>query len=72
MGRLGVEKAPLLLLQSFSLVLKQLPEVHLYILGDGNLRLPMEEYLEQNNLKKHVHLLGFHTNPYKFLAKEIY
>ena len=69
MGRLGVEKAPLLLLQSFTLVQKQLPDVHLFVLGDGNLRFAMEEYLEQNNLKKYVHLVGFHTNPYKFLAK---
>ena len=69
LGRLAEQKAPLFLLQAFSLVQKKLQDVHLYIVGDGPLRPRMEEYLAQNKLTASVHLVGFDPNPYKFLAK---
>lgn len=69
LGRLAEQKAPLFLLQAFSLVQKKLPDVHLYIVGDGPLRSEMEEYLAQNKLTGVVHLVGFDPNPYKFLSK---
>lgn len=43
--------------------------VHLYILGIGPLRQEMEEYIRQNKLQDAVTLLGYQTNPYKYLAK---
>lgn len=69
LGRLAEQKAPLFLLQTFSLVQKKMPEVHLYIVGDGPLRSDMEEYISLNKLTPFVHLMGFDPNPYKYLAK---
>lgn len=41
--------------------------VHLYILGVGPLQEQMEEYIYKNELQTAVTLLGYHTNPYKFV-----
>ena len=43
--------------------------VHLYILGIGPLRQNMENYIRENNLQNEVTLLGYRTNPYKYVAK---
>ena len=43
--------------------------VHLYILGIGPLQQEMEEYIHQNNLQDTVTLLGYQTNPYKYVSK---
>ena len=41
---------------------------HLYILGVGLMQAEMESYINENNLTKHVTLLGYDTNPYKYVA----
>lgn len=43
--------------------------VHLYILGIGPLQQEMEEFIRQNKLKDTVTLLGYQTNPYKYVSK---
>lgn len=43
--------------------------VHFYILGIGPLRQEIEECVEQENLHNAVTLLGYDTNPYKYVAK---
>lgn len=43
--------------------------VHLYILGKGPLQQKMEAYISQNSLNDSVTLLGYHTNPYKYISK---
>ena len=43
--------------------------VHLYILGIGPLQQEMEEFIHQNKLQDTVTLLGYQTNPYKYVAK---
>lgn len=43
--------------------------VHLYILGIGPLQHEMEEYICQNELLDTVSLLGYQTNPYKYVSK---
>ena len=43
--------------------------IHLYILGIGPLEHKIEEYIENNNMKNTVTLLGYQTNPYKFVGK---
>ena len=44
-------------------------QVHLYILGIGPLQQEMEEYIRQNGLCDFVTLLGYNTNPYKYVGK---
>ena len=43
--------------------------VHLYILGIGPLQQEMEEFIRQNTLQDAVTLLGYQTNPYKYVSK---
>lgn len=43
--------------------------VHLYILGIGPLQQEMEEYIRQNKLQDTIMLLGYQTNPYKYVSK---
>ena len=43
--------------------------IHLYILGIGPLQAEMEEYIRRNELQDTVTLLGYQTNPYKFVSK---
>lgn len=43
--------------------------IHLYILGVGVLQQKMEEYICQNELNDIVTLLGYQTNPYKYVSK---
>ncbi len=43
--------------------------IHLYVLGTGPLRETMEQYIAQNNLSQSVTLLGYQTNPYKYVSK---
>lgn len=43
--------------------------IHLYILGVGPLRQVMKKYIDQNKLNDIITLLGYHTNPYKYISK---
>ena len=43
--------------------------VHLYILGIGPLQREMEDYIRHNQLSDTVTLLGYQTNPYKYVRK---
>lgn len=43
--------------------------VQLYILGIGPLQQEMERYIQANDLQKAVTLLGYQTNPYKYVSK---
>jgi len=43
--------------------------VHTYILGEGEQRKQLEEYISQNGLNESITLLGFQNNPYKYLSK---
>ena len=54
-------------------IIKQLKEeqypIHLYLLGIGPLRQQFEKYIADNELQDTVTLLGYQTNPYKYVAK---
>lgn len=43
--------------------------VHLYILGVGPLQHEMEKYIISESLSGNVTILGYDTNPYKYVAK---
>lgn len=68
-GRLTEQKGYLRLLQCINEVKKINDDFCLWIIGDGNERPVLEQYINQNNLNDNVKLLGFHSNPYKYLAK---
>jgi len=43
--------------------------VHLYILGVGPLQEELERFITDNHLEKQITLLGYQTNPYKYVAR---
>ena len=43
--------------------------VHLYLLGEGSFRTNLEKQFTSLSLQKYVTLLGFDSNPYKYVAK---
>ena len=43
--------------------------VHLYALGIGPLRDELERYRAENHLEEKITLLGYQTNPYKYVSK---
>lgn len=54
-------------------IIKRLKEegkrVHLYLLGKGPLKEQFEKFISDNSLSDSITLLGYHTNPYKYVAK---
>lgn len=68
-GTLKQSKGYMRLLQIVKRLREEKYPVHLYILGIGPLRQEMEEYIRQNGLYDSVTLLGYQTNPYKYVAK---
>lgn len=62
-GRLQKVKNHAFLINS----IKGFDNVRLYIIGEGNLRKSLEAQINELNLSKNVFLLGFETNPFKYL-----
>ena len=67
-GRLEEQKDHLTLIKSFQILKKTRPEIILFILGVGNLKSKLENYILENNLQHNVFLPGFDSNPYKWIA----
>ena len=44
-------------------------KIHLYILGIGPMEDKLKKFISDNDLKNEVTLLGYKTNPYKYVAK---
>ena len=60
-GKLIEKKRPMDLLMAYELLSKiknQKIKIHLVFMGDGALRLELEKYVEENNLKN-IHFVGF-------------
>lgn len=68
-GTLKQSKGYMRLLQIFRRLRDEQYPVHLYVLGIGPLQQEMEEYIQQNKLQDTVTLLGYQTNPYKYVSK---
>ena len=66
-GRLSPEKGLLPFLKCFS-KFPQKTSFHLTVLGDGNERLLVEKFIEENDLTSLVILHGFVTDPTSFIA----
>lgn len=43
--------------------------VYLYLLGVGPMQKSLEQYIAENSLENNVSLLGYQTNPYKYVSK---
>ncbi|KAA9041788.1 glycosyltransferase [Ginsengibacter hankyongi] len=67
-GRLEEQKDHLTLIKSFQILKKTRPRIILFILGIGNLKSKLENYILENNLQNDIFLVGFDPNPYKWIA----
>lgn len=43
--------------------------IHLYVMGTGPLLDELNTFIEENDLKKNITMLGYQENPYKYVAK---
>lgn len=66
-GRLEDVKQPLDFLSIVQEIKKNKPDIKAVMVGEGGLRGDCEQYIEVNNLSDNVELVGFQTNPYKFM-----
>ncbi|MCI8330683.1 MAG: glycosyltransferase, partial [Bacilli bacterium] len=72
-GRLEEESKKISrLLECFNILIKNNKNIKLWIIGDGTEYKTAENYIEQNNLKENIKLLGMHTNPYKYMQQVNY
>lgn len=70
-GRLSEEKGHMDLLKIFALLIKDFPEWQLDIIGDGNEREKLEEFIKKHSISEKVILHGFRDKDYinKMLQK---
>lgn len=68
-GTLKKSKGYMRLLKIIKRLCNKEYSIHLYILGTGPLQEEMEEYIQRNKLGDSVTLLGYQTNPYKYVKK---
>lgn len=68
-GRLTKQKGQGYLIRAFSLVHDRMPDVHLVILGRGELEEELKILVKKYNLEDAVTFQGFVYNPYDYIAK---
>jgi GalNAc-alpha-(1->4)-GalNAc-alpha-(1->3)-diNAcBac-PP-undecaprenol alpha-1,4-N-acetyl-D-galactosaminyltransferase len=69
MGRFTREKGMDLLIQAFQLLHSEYPEWRLVIIGDGEMRLELQDFCNQVGLQDKVIFLGLLTNPFPILKQ---
>ena len=67
-GRLTKQKDHLTLLKAFKLVVKK-TKCNLLIIGEGSEKENIENYIKSNDLENYVNLLGYKSNPWKYLSR---
>lgn len=68
-GRLDEVKNQQQLIKAFSLVVQQIPDAQLLIIGEGEMRAYLEGLIIQYDLTNQVTLLGFRKNPFAYLSR---
>ncbi len=67
-GRLSKEKDHITFLKALRLLKNQI-KYEAVIMGKGKLRNKLEKFIEENNLNKHVKLIGYKPNPYPYIKQ---
>lgn len=68
-GTLKQSKGYMRLLQIVKRLYNEKYPIHLYVLGIGPLQQEMENFINHNKLHNVITLLGYQTNPYKYVKK---
>ena len=67
MGRLNKQKGQWHLIRALTMVKDQIPDVKLYVFGEGELREPLEKLIKELDLEENVKLLGYVEAPHAYL-----
>jgi len=67
-GRIVDQKDQITLLKALNIIRKKI-DFEAVILGRGILKNSLLNYISENNLTKHVKIINFQNNPYKFLRQ---
>lgn len=67
-GRLMERKGVLTLLEAYKKISDKNNDIHLWILGDGELKQIMEEKIREYNLQNKITMTGLVNNPYDYFA----
>lgn len=67
-GRLTERKGIITLINAFKQVKDEINDIHLWILGDGELRQFIHNQIEQLRLSEKVSVLGLVSNPYDYFS----
>lgn len=71
MGRLDKNKNQILLLKACKILIKYRDDFRVYILGEGENRKLLQEYIKKHDLEENVKILGFKENPYPYIKNSI-
>lgn len=70
-ARFSPQKGQDLIVRAFEMVHRSRPDAHLYLLGKYDENSPFYKsiisFIESNNLQEYVHLVGFDSNPYRWM-----
>ena len=69
LARLSIEKDHEKLIRAFAFFVKDHPDGKLLILGSGPLLHQLSQLVDQLDLRRSVHLLGYRANPYPYLGR---
>ncbi|MDV7737543.1 CDP-glycerol glycerophosphotransferase family protein [Enterococcus casseliflavus] len=69
MGRLSPEKNQLNLIKAIKILIDRIPNIRLYILGEGPLKLEMNNLITQLGLNQNVILLGHQDDPFGIMKQ---
>ena len=69
LGRLSTPKNPNAFCRIIKEVTIKIPDVRAVMIGDGDLREEIEQYIYENSLENNIKLVGFQKNPYPYLKK---
>lgn len=71
MGRLENNKNQMLLLKAARILANYRKNFKIYILGEGEDKNELQDYIQKHNLEKNVEILGFIENPYPYIKNSI-
>lgn len=64
MGRLNKQKGQWHLIRAFQNVVKEIPNAHLYIMGEGELEQQLKSLISELNLENSITMTGYIKNPH--------
>lgn len=71
MGRLDSNKNQILLLKAAKILMEHTKNFIIYILGEGENRKILQNYIESHGLEENVKILGFVKNPYSYIKNSV-